>query len=143
MEQWEIDRLVQLQRSYFATGATLPVAARETALRKLAALLRARERDIAAALRADLGKSVTESYLSEIGLTLSEIRYLLRHLRSFARERWVPTPLSQAVSRSYIKPSPRGCVLIMSPWNYPLLLTLIPLTNALAAGNSAVVKPRA
>ena len=143
MEQWEIDRLVQLQRSYFATGATLPVAARETALRKLAALLRARERDIAAALRADLGKSVTESYLSEIGLTLSEIRYLLRHLRSFARERWVPTPLSQAVSRSYIKPSPRGCVLIMSPWNYPLLLTLIPLTNALAAGNTAVVKPSA
>lgn len=81
--------------------------------------------------------------MCEIGLVKSEIGYMLRHMRSFARERRVHTPLAQTLSRSFIKPSPYGNVLIMSPWNYPVLLTLEPLTDALAAGNTAIIKPSA
>ncbi|MGN0967901.1 MAG: aldehyde dehydrogenase, partial [Oscillospiraceae bacterium] len=84
-----------------------------------------------------------ESYMCETGLVISEISYLLRHVRSFAREKTVATPLAQFASRSYKKPSPYGVTLIMSPWNYPLLLTLDPLVDALAAGNTAIVKPSA
>ena len=81
--------------------------------------------------------------MCETGLTLSEISYMLKHTRSFAREKRVPTPLAQFHSRSFTKPSPYGSVLIMSPWNYPFLLTIEPLVDAIAAGNTAVLKPSA
>lgn len=81
--------------------------------------------------------------MCEVGLVISEINYMLRHIRRFAREKTVPTPLVQFASRSYVKPVPYGVTLIMSPWNYPVLLTLDPLVDALAAGNTAVVKPSA
>lgn len=81
--------------------------------------------------------------MCEIGLVHSEISYMLRHVARFAREKRVPTPLAQYVSRSFEKPSPYGCTLIVSPWNYPVLLTLDPLVDALAAGNTAVLKPSA
>ena len=78
-----------------------------------------------------------------MGLTLSEISYFLRHTRGLAREKTVPTPLAQFAARSYRKPAPYGNTLIMSPWNYPFLLTLEPLAAAIAAGNTAMVKPSA
>ena len=68
---------------------------------------------------------------------------MLKHVRSFAREKTVYTPLAQFHSRSFVKPSPYGVTLIMSPWNYPFLLTIDPLADAIAAGNTAVVKPSA
>lgn len=95
------------------------------------------------ALQADLGKSAAESYMCEVGIVLSEISHMLKHVRSYAKEKRVRTPLAQYVSRSYVKPSPYGVVLIMSPWNYPFMLTLDPLVDALAAGNTAVLKPSA
>lgn len=95
------------------------------------------------ALQADLGKSAAESYMCEVGIVLSEISYMLKHVRAYAKEKRVRTPLAQYVSRSYVKPSPHGVVLIMSPWNYPFMLTLDPLVDALAAGNTAVLKPSA
>ena len=81
--------------------------------------------------------------MCETGLVLSEISYMLKHIRKYSRERRVPTPLAQFHSRSYKKPSPYGVTLIMSPWNYPFLLTLDPLVDALAAGNTAIIKPSA
>lgn len=99
--------------------------------------------DISKALTADLGKSGYEGYMCEIGLVLSELGYLIRHTRRFAKRRHVPTPLAQFAASSYLSPSPYGNVLIMSPWNYPLLLTLDPLADAIAAGNTAIVKPSA
>lgn len=81
--------------------------------------------------------------MCELGMVLSEISFMERHTAGYARERRVPTPLAQYVSRSFVKPSPLGVVLIMSPWNYPLMLTLEPLVDAIAAGNTAVVKPSA
>ena len=96
-----------------------------------------------AALAAALGKSAYESFMCEIGLARTEITYMLRHTRRLAGERTVRTPLAQFAARSFRKPSPYGNTLIMSPWNYPVLLTLDPLADAIAAGNTAVVKPSA
>ena len=143
MERTDAERLLKRQQDYFSTGKTLPVEARKAALRRLAAAIDTFEERLVAALYADLGKSRSESYMCEIGLVKSELNYMLRHVARFAREKRVPTPLAQYVSRSFEKPSPYGCVLIMSPWNYPFLLTIDPLVDAIAAGNTAVVKPSA
>lgn len=143
MEKQEIQEIIQKQREYFETGETLPPSARKAALRKLYAGIEKKEKQLCAALKKDLGKSSSESYMCEIGLVKSEITYMLRHVDRFAKERRVPTPLAQYVSRSFEKPSPYGCVLIMSPWNYPFLLTIEPLADAIAAGNTAVLKPSA
>ena len=113
------------------------------ALKRLKLCIQKQERAISEAIQKDLGKSGFESYMCETGLTLSEISYMIRHIRSFSREKTVHTPLAQFHSRSYTKPSPYGVVLIMSPWNYPFLLTMEPLVDAIAAGNTAVLKPSA
>ena len=143
MNEQEIHAIVKKQRAYFYTGATLNVDFRLAALKKLKTAIQKRQDEIHAAIQADLGKSAFESYMCETGLTLSEISYMLKHTRSFAREKRVPTPLAQFHSRSFTKPSPYGSVLIMSPWNYPFLLTIEPLVGAIAAGNTAVLKPSA
>jgi len=134
---------VEEQRAYFQSGATLPVEGRIEALKKLRQALLSHEPEIAEALRQDLGKCATESYMCELGMVLNEISYLLKHIRRFAKEKRVATPLVQFASRSYQKPSPYGVVLVMSPWNYPLLLAMDPLVEAIAAGNTVVVKPSA
>ena len=81
--------------------------------------------------------------MCETGMTLAELSWMRRHLKGLMRDRTVYTPISQFAARSFRSPSPYGVTLIMSPWNYPLLLTLEPLIDALAAGNTAVVKPSA
>ncbi len=143
MEKRDAEKILERQKAYFETGATLPVSARKKALRMLGEAIDAYEEKLYGALRADLGKSKTESYMCETGLVKSEITYMLRHVAGFAREKRVRTPLAQYVSRSFEKPSPYGSVLIMSPWNYPFLLTMDPLVDAIAAGNTAVLKPSA
>ncbi len=143
MNTANIDEILERQRAYFRGGATLPVAFRVQMLEKLYAAVKANEKEIEKALKADLGKSTFEGFMCETGLVLSEISYMLRHTARFAKEKTVPTPMSQFAARSYLKPVPHGNVLIMSPWNYPLLLTLAPLANAMAAGNTALVKPSA
>lgn len=139
----KIEEIMEKQRAFFQSGATLPVEFRIRMLKKLRSAVQAHEKDIADALKSDLGKSDYEGFMCETGLVQSEISYLIRHTRGFARERRVHTPLAQFASRSYRKPSPYGTVLIMSPWNYPFLLTIDPLADAIAAGNTAVVKPSA
>ena len=143
MNEQEIKNILSSQRKYFSTGSTLNVNTRIAALTKLKDSIIKHETEIQEALRRDLGKSNFESYMCETGLVLSEISYMLKHTRSFAREKTVLTPLAQFHSRSYKKPSPYGVVLIMSPWNYPFLLTLDPLVDAIAAGNTIVLKPSA
>ena len=143
MNETEIKQLVARQREYFLSGATLSLPVRLEALKKLKSAIKRHETQIHRAIEADLGKSSFESYMCETGLTLSEITYMERHLRSFAREKRVHTPLAQFHSRSFKKPSPYGVVLIMSPWNYPFLLTIEPLADALAAGNTVILKPSA
>ena len=135
--------LIGAQRKYFQSGATLPLAARRAALKKLYGAIVSHEAEIAAALCQDLGKGADESYMCEIGMVRAELSHMLRHLKKYAKARRVRTPLAQFPSKSYTLPVPRGTVLIMSPWNYPFLLTVGPLIDAIAAGNTAIVKPSA
>ena len=143
MTQEAIQEIIRKQRNYFYTGATLNIDFRITALKKLQTSIQSHQEQITTALKSDLGKSSFESYMCESGLVLSEISYMLKHIRSFSKEKTVHTPLAQFHSRSYMKPSPYGVTLIMSPWNYPFLLTFDPLVDAIAAGNTAVLKPSA
>ncbi len=143
MNETEIKQIVNLQRDFFYSGATLDINFRRNALKKLKTCIIKYKNEISAAIRNDLGKSDFESYMCETGLVLSEISYMLKHIQSFAKEKRVHTPLAQFHSRSYKKSSPYGVVLIMSPWNYPFLLTLEPLVDAIAAGNTSILKPSA
>lgn len=138
-----IENVVLKQRSFFESGATLPVKFRIEMLKRLYNSIKLHESEISAALMKDLGKSSFEAYMCEIGMALSEISYMIKHTRTFAKKRRVKTPIAQFKSKSYVKPTPYGTTLIMSPWNYPLLLTIDPLATAIAAGNTAVVKPSA
>lgn len=138
-----IKQIIDRQRTFFHTGATLDISYRLHALRRLRDCITRYESDIDTALKKDLGKSAFETYMCETGLVLSEISYMMKHTRSFAKEKRVHTPLAQFHSQSHRKPSPYGVCLIMSPWNYPFLLTIEPLIDAIAAGNTAVVKPSA
>ena len=138
-----MDEILRKQRSFFQSGATLPVKFRIAALKKLLAAVNKYENEIAQALKADLGKSDFEGFMCEIGLVRSELSFMIRHTRKFAREKTVYTSLAQFAARSYVKPSPYGNVLIMSPWNYPFLLSIDPLADAIAAGNTVVLKPSA
>lgn len=143
MKKQQIDNIINKQRAFFKTGATLNISWRKTALKRLAKTIDKEEQRISEALKTDLGKSMEESYMCEIGMVKSEITYMIKHLASFMREKRVHTPLAQFLSRSFTKPMPYGNVLIMSPWNYPFLLALDPLVDAIAAGNTAVIKPSA
>ena len=143
MSKKSIEKLLADQRKYFQRGATLSVDFRIDMLKRLYRTVKKYEKEIEAALTKDLGKSEFEGFMCEAGLALTEISYLIRHTRRFAREKTVWTPLAQFASRSYQKPTPYGNTLIMSPWNYPFLLTIEPLAAAIAAGNTAIVKPSA
>lgn len=138
-----IEQLVNTQRSYFQTGQTLPLSARLKALDALKQVIKDNESALLDALREDLGKSSSEGYMCEVGLTLSEISYVQKHLRRWMKDKRAMTPLTNFHARSTIVSEPYGVVLIMSPWNYPVLLTLEPLVGAIAAGNCAILKPSA
>lgn len=139
----EIAALLDRQRAYYRSGATLDVQLRVRHLRKLYDTVRRCQNEINDALLSDLGKNRFESFMCESGLVLNEISYMIRHVKRLSKRKRVKTPLAQFPSHSYRQPMPYGNVLIMSPWNYPLLLTLEPLADAIAAGNTAIVKPSA
>lgn len=139
----EIDQILIRQSAFFKSGKTLPVNFRIEMLKKLQSTVKKYEEEINDALRRDLGKSPFEGFMCETGLVLSELSYLIRHTGKFAAQKRVRTPLAQFAAKSYEKMSPYGNVLIMSPWNYPFLLTMDPLADAIAAGNTVVLKPSA
>ena len=139
----DIQALLTAQRAYFSTGATLSLSARKAALSRLKQAVKSRERDICAALHADLNKSPAESYMCEVGLTLSELSFVEKRLARWMGDKRHLTPLAHFPARSFTVQEPYGVVLILSPWNYPFLLTMEPLIGAIAAGNCCVVKPSA
>lgn len=139
----QIEAIVAAQRAFFATEKTHTAAWRRHALKALRSAVAAREEDLCAALQADLRKSAFEGYMCEVGLVYSEIDYMLKNLTRLMRPRRVKTPPAQFSAQSFIVPEPLGVSLIMSPWNYPVLLSLDPLVGAIAAGCCAVVKPSA
>ena len=135
--------ILEKQKDFFRSGKTLDIAFRVEYLKKLKQTIKDYEELIFDALFKDLGKSRTESYMCEIGLVLDEISYMIKNIKKFAKEQIVPTPMTNFPSKSKIKLVPRGNVLIMSPWNYPFLLAIEPLVDAISAGNTVVLKPSA
>ena len=139
----EIKEIVAAQRAYFNAGKTLPVAGRIAALNRLREAILRNQDKLNEALMADLNKSPFETYMSEVGLVLDELRYVTKMTPRWARDKRVPSPMAQFKSKSFIHPEPYGVVLIMAPWNYPFMLAMEPVVGALAAGNCVVIKPSA
>ena len=134
-------RSLEEQRRFFVSGATLPLEVRLRWLKALGREIRARQEEIAAALRADLGKSQAESYMTETGQCLAELREAVRQLPRWAAATRVPTPFAALPGKSRILREPLGVCLVIAPWNYPLLLAITPVISAIAAGNCVTLKP--
>lgn len=137
----EIKNIILNQRLFFNHGTTRPLAFRKAILKKIKAWIINNEKLIQDALIKDLNKHPTETYMCEIGLVLSEINDQLKHLSKWNKPKKVPTPLAQFYGRSFEVYEPYGVTLVISPWNYPFLLALSPAIGAIAAGNTAVIKP--
>ncbi len=138
-----IEALLKKQKEYFQSGATLPVKFRIQMLLKLYKCIKKHENEINEALKIDLGKCEFDGFMCETGLVLMELNYMIRHTFSYAKKHRIYTPIGQCIGSGYKKASPYGNVLIMSPWNYPFLLTMEPISDAIAAGNTIIVKPSA
>ena len=132
---------LEKQKAFFRSGNTLSYNFRISMLKALKDALRKNEEAILEALRSDLGKSSFEGYATELGIVYEEIGYLEKHLRKLMKPTRARTPITQFRAKSRILHEPMGSTLIMSPWNYPLQLTMVPLAGAIAGGNTAVVKP--
>ena len=126
MTQNEIETILTRQREYYAAGHTLSYAARRGALRKLQDALRRHEADLSEALRQDLGKSAAESYMCEIGLTLSELSWTLRHLRGLMRRRTVPSFAAGGACPSI---DPAGGAIPFLYLTFPRSGDIVPLSN--------------
>lgn len=136
-----IENVIKKQRAFFETHKTKDVNFRIEQLKKLKHAIETRENDICKALEKDLGKSSTEAYMAEIGMTLEELSYAIKHVKRWSKREYHIAPIAQFPATSFRIAEPYGLVLIMSPWNYPFLLTMQPLVGAIAAGNCAIVKP--
>lgn len=136
-------QILQSQREYFLTGETKNIKFRIRQLKNLRKAILDNEQNIYNALKTDLGKTEIESYMCEFALVINEIDYMLKHIKSFSKPKRVHTEIANFPAKAYTLPSPKGNVLIMSPWNYPFMLTMEPLVDAIAAGNTAIVKPSA
>jgi len=136
-----ISALIEKQREYFNSGATRSVDFRKEQLSQLARAVENNEDKVFDALKADLSKSQYESYLTEIGILLDDIKYVIKHIDQWAKSKKVRTPLMHSPASSWIHPEPLGVSLIIAPWNYPFLLALSPLVGSIAAGNCAIIKP--
>ena len=139
----DFSTILQEQRAFFAAGRTKDVAFRAKCLEKLGDWIRRHDNDIMAALKTDLNKPPFEAYATEVGTTLDELGYTRRRVRCWSRPKFALSNLKNFPSFGRIYPEPYGVTLIMSPWNYPFMLTAAPLVAAIAAGNCAVVKPSA
>jgi len=128
-------------RRFFASGATRPYQWRRQQLQALQQAIRAEEAAIHAALYTDLKKSPEEAYATETGLVLAEIRHTLKHLAKWTRPKRVGTNLVNLPASSRVYRDPLGVVLVIAPWNYPFMLSLVPLAAAIAAGNTVMLKP--
>ncbi|MGM9531489.1 aldehyde dehydrogenase family protein, partial [Intestinibacter sp.] len=136
----DISDIVRKQKEFFKTGRTKDINFRIDALDKLEHAIRKYEIKIKDALKKDLNKSEFESYMAEVGLTLSDLTFIKKRVKRWSRDERVLTPLSQFHAKSFITKEPYGVALIISPWNYPFLLCIEPLIGAIAAGNCAILK---
>jgi coniferyl-aldehyde dehydrogenase len=138
----ELQRIHALQRAAFARERYPALAVRRDRLARLLALVREREDAFVASIDADFGsRSAHETRLGELMIAANAVRDAIGDLPGWMRPRRMPTPLSLVPGRGEVLPQPLGVVGIVSPWNYPVQLALVPLAGALAAGNRAMLKP--
>lgn len=130
-------------REYFDCGKTRSWEARIRALKCLEQSINSHKEEVEKALKEDLGKSTYEAFMTEIGLALGEIAFIKKHLKGLMKPKRKRTALTQFPGKAFVQPQPYGVALIMSPWNYPFLLSLAPLVGAIAAGNTVMLKPSA
>ena len=136
-----ISEIIEKQKLYFSNDETKNISFRKQQLQKLYNSIKINEKDIFNALKEDLNKSEFEAYETEIGIVYEDLKYMLKNINSFSKPKKKKTPLMHFPSTSYQYQDPYGNVLIMSPWNYPFQLTMVPLIGAIAAGNCAIIKP--
>ena len=140
MDKLEMQAIINRQREYFKAGKMRNPKERVNSLKRLYQNIKSMMPEITEALKLDLNKCETESYMSEIGMVLNETRHMIKHCKSYSRPKRVATPLTHFHSKSYKLPNAYGCVLVISPWNYPFLLSIDPIVDAVAAGNSVILK---
>jgi len=138
-ESLQVEKLIQQQRQFFATGQTKNVNFRREQLQRLKQVIIDHQGDIIAGVKADLNRPEFEAYF-EIA-SVSEVNYAIKHLKSWTKPKKVRTSLDQFPASAQICPEPLGVVLIIGPWNYPFQLMISPLVGAIAAGNCAILKP--
>lgn len=143
MTEVEIQKIIHNQRDFFFTGTTLSIDYRKKALQTIRKMISENLDDIYKALKSDLNKSNYETYMCEAGIVLNELSYMQKHLKSFAKKKRVHTEIGNFLAKSFVQPSPYGVCLLMSPWNYPVLLSFTPLIDAVSAGNTVILKPSA
>jgi aldehyde dehydrogenase (NAD+) len=136
-----IQSAVDKQKQFYKEGKTKPIDVRKQTLEKLADVIKEQEKEILLALKQDLNKSEMETYTTEIGILLEEIRFTLKHIDEWSAPVKVKTAKTHVGSKAYKVPEPYGAALIIAPWNYPLQLALSPIIGAIAAGNTAIIKP--
>ncbi|HCX04334.1 MAG TPA: aldehyde dehydrogenase, partial [Clostridiales bacterium] len=136
-----IQKKIEKQKEFFKTNKTKDISFRMLYLFKLKEVIQNKEEKILEALKKDLGKSDFEAYTSEVGFVLKSLDYTLKNIRNWAKTKKVRRPIFMPISKSYVKYEPHGNVLIIGPFNYPFQLIMEPLIGALAAGNTAIIKP--
>ena len=136
-----LGKIVARQRKFFETNKTLDVNFRLLQLKRLRLQIKAYYDQICSAFRQDLNKLEFDVVLTELGIVMKELNYTISNLIRLAKPKKVRTSLANFPSKGYVLRDPYGVVMIASPWNYPLQLTLVPLIGAIAGGNTAIVKP--
>lgn len=136
----QIQNVINGQKYFFAEGHTRSVDFRLNALRTILTAIDEYESRILEALKQDLGKSAFEGYTTEIGMVKSELKYHIKHIRSLSKGKRKSTTIINFPSSGLLMPEPYGMVLIVSPWNYPFHLSMLPLVGAIAAGNTVILK---
>lgn len=137
----QVQNLLNTQKQFYATGRTLSYDYRIKQLDKLYIAINKYTKELEDALKQDLGKSKTESYLSEIGIVLASINHTKKNLKKWMKKKKVKTPIHSFGAKSFVSYEPYGSVLIMGPFNYPLQLLIEPLISAISAGNCCVLSP--
>lgn len=137
----DIENIIINQRKFFDTQKTKDVNYRVSKLKKLKEKIKEHEEELCEALKKDLGKDSIESYMTEIGMVLEDLSYAIKHVKKWSKKEFKLSPIAQFPSSSFRIAEPYGLALILSPWNYPFLLTIQPLVGAISAGNCVVVKP--
>jgi len=128
-------------KAFFNTHKTKNLKFRKQQLKLLSKNIKNHENELLDALYKDLGKSKVEAYATEIGMLLKSIKLMRKELKNWSKTKQTDTPLYLFPTKSYIKKEPYGTVLIIGPFNYPVQLVFEPLIGAIAAGNTAIVKP--